>query len=180
MNSKANNFPLRGLIWVTGLSGAGKTTFALSLQEKIENELMQRPILLDGDALREALKTESAHNPDQRKKMALFYHSLSTLISQQGQCVICATISMFEEVRILNRTKNDFYCEIFLDVEDTLRNQRKNNGSLRKEDITSNNTSFSLPQKPDFIFKNMLEDEIDYSCNSVIEFLKENWVEKQS
>ena len=42
------------VIWITGLSGAGKTTLAIELVQKLER-LNIKPVRLDGDSLREIL-----------------------------------------------------------------------------------------------------------------------------
>ncbi len=64
------------VIWITGLSGAGKTTLANELTARLQQYGLQ-PILLDGDMLRTLLKvphnTIDAHNRESRIKLALKY-----------------------------------------------------------------------------------------------------------
>ena len=64
------------VIWITGLSGAGKTTLANELTARLRQSGLQ-PILLDGDILRTLLKvpdnTLDAHNREARISLALKY-----------------------------------------------------------------------------------------------------------
>ena len=62
------------VIWITGLSGAGKTTLANELITSLEQRDL-RPILLDGDILRKLLqaphKTIDSHAREIRIELAL-------------------------------------------------------------------------------------------------------------
>jgi adenylylsulfate kinase len=79
------------VIWITGLSGAGKTTLAQALLPM----LPQPRLLLDGDAVREALALlAGGYAREDRLKLALTYARLAKLAADQGVAVICATISM--------------------------------------------------------------------------------------
>ena len=107
------------VIWITGLSGAGKTTVAAALDQCLrERGLM--PILLDGDNLRNLFKsrneTDKTYNREARIKLALKYAHLCKTLSSQGFTVIIATISMFEEVYLWNHANLQNYFEIYLKV----------------------------------------------------------------
>ena len=94
------------VIWVMGLSGAGKTTLANELTARLRQGGLQ-PILLDGDILRNLFKvsgiTIDTHNRESRIKLALKYALMCELLSSQGFTVVIATISMFDEVYAWNR-----------------------------------------------------------------------------
>ncbi len=81
------------VIWLTGLSGAGKTTIAHELLKRAV-AAGKSPILLDGDELRWALGATSKFDPDARRELGLTYARLCRLLSIQGHAVICATISL--------------------------------------------------------------------------------------
>ena len=66
------------VIWVIGLSGAGKTTLAkevMSRAKKINKKLVH----IDGDALREIFDNDLGHSIDDRKKMRLEYANSQSL-----------------------------------------------------------------------------------------------------
>ncbi len=103
------------VLWVTGLSGAGKTTLSHRLVDEFRRQ--QRPVLLlDGDVLREIFPAGAGLQVDERRALASAYARLCREISRQGIWVVCATVSMFHEVRDWNRQHLERYFEVFLDV----------------------------------------------------------------
>ena len=108
------------VIWITGLSGAGKTTLAKEIVNQLTTENIE-PILLDGDQLREIFidssnQVISSHDRSSRLTLALKYSGLTRLLSGQGFWVIVATISLFKEVHDWNRKNLKNYYEVFLDT----------------------------------------------------------------
>ena len=107
------------VIWITGLSGAGKTTLANELITSLKQRDL-RPILLDGDILRKLLqvphKKNSSHTRETRIKLALQYAQMCKVLSSQGFTVVIATISMFDEVYVWNRANLPNFFEIYLKV----------------------------------------------------------------
>ena len=107
------------VIWITGLSGAGKTTVAAALDQCLRERGLI-PILLDGDILRNLFKSTDeigkTYNREARIKLALKYAHLCKTLSSQGFTVIIATISMYNEAYAWNRTNLPNYFEIYLKV----------------------------------------------------------------
>jgi len=107
------------VIWITGLSGAGKTTVAATLGQCLRERGLI-PILLDGDVLRDLFKNtgviSETYNREARIKLALKYAHLCKTLSTQGFTVIIATISMYKEAYAWNRTNLPNYFEIYLKV----------------------------------------------------------------
>ena len=113
------------VIWITGLSGAGKTTVAEQLTLHIREGGLQ-PILLDGDILRDLFKNteviSETYNREARIKLALKYAHICKILSSQSFTVIIATVSMFREVYAWNRANLPNYFEVYLKVSlDELR-----------------------------------------------------------
>jgi cytidine diphosphoramidate kinase len=107
------------VIWLTGLSGAGKTTVAEKLNQQLRDRGLQ-PVLLDGDILRNILKKpdqmSGTYTREARVELALKYAHICKFLSLQGFTVIIATVSMFQEVYAWNRANFPNYFEIYLKV----------------------------------------------------------------
>ena len=107
------------VIWITGLSGSGKTALALEVIRKLK-EIRKDVLLLDGDELRNifSLDVENSQNYDRatRITLSLKYAKLAKLLSLQGGIVIVSTISMFKEVYAWNKENLPGYFEVYLKV----------------------------------------------------------------
>jgi adenylylsulfate kinase len=107
------------VIWITGLSGAGKTTLAEQLNVRLQKYHL-RPVLLDGDVLRSIFDANSSKDQSYRRNsrinLGLKYGLLCKTLSKQGFIVIIATISMFDKIYAWNRQNLENYLEIYLKV----------------------------------------------------------------
>jgi adenylylsulfate kinase-like enzyme len=108
----------RGLVvWITGLSGAGKSSIAQQLVTVFE-EKGQQVIYLDGDAVRLVINDPHiSHDRESRLKNALRICRLAELLSKQGFTVIVATMSLFREVFAFNRERFPAYFEVYLQAD---------------------------------------------------------------
>lgn len=142
------------VIWITGLSGAGKTTLAKALQKE-----MPGSILLDGDDLRWALDTAAdGFDLASRKNLAGTYARIAFLLAKQGVTVIVATISLFHDIHAWNRANLPGYFEVFLDVPLEERQRRDPKGlyaaekNLKKSQMSGCGVAAELPENPDVRF----------------------------
>jgi cytidine diphosphoramidate kinase len=103
------------VVWITGLSGAGKTTVAGKICRRLRLS-GGRPLLLDGDVLRAVFGVAGSHQRQSRHDLAMSYARLCCELSKQGADVVCATVSMFHAVRKWNRDNIPRYFEIWLRV----------------------------------------------------------------
>ena len=101
--------------WITGLSGAGKTTIGNMFSTRLRKE-SSSVIYLDGDVLREVFDKEYSHTPDERRALAMQYARLCRILADQGTNIVCSTISMFHEIHEWNRNNIERYVEIYLKV----------------------------------------------------------------
>jgi glutamine kinase len=101
--------------WITGLSGAGKTTVGKELWRRLQ-AAGRAAIFLDGDCMREVIAADLDHSVEQRRTSAMRNARLCRLLAQQGADVVCPTISLFHDVQRWNRENIPGYCEIYLRV----------------------------------------------------------------
>ena len=109
------------LIWMTGLSGSGKSTIAYTL----EHALVQRGHLayvLDGDNVRHGLNKNLGFSAEDREENIRRIGEVANLFADAGIITITAFISPYRKDRDINRTllgENNFvevYCKAPLDV----------------------------------------------------------------
>lgn len=147
------------VFWVTGLSGAGKTTLSTMLRLRlIENG---RPaVLLDGDAMREVMGPELGHSRSERRTLAGRYSRLCLLLSSQGVDVVCATISMFHDCREWNRANLRPYVEVYVRVPHDVLASRDTKGIYKRSrageemDVVGIDLHAETPQSPDITVDN--------------------------
>ncbi|WP_343651188.1 adenylyl-sulfate kinase [Herbaspirillum sp.] len=101
--------------WITGLSGAGKTTVSRLVAEGLK-QAGRSVVVLDGDVLRAILGDVAGYTPEDRLRLAGIYGRLAREFAQQGHDVVCATVSMFHAARAWNREHIACYTEIYLRV----------------------------------------------------------------
>ena len=142
------------VVWVTGFSGAGKSTVASLLQKRFTTA--GRPsLLLDGDVMRKILAREQGFAPEDRLNLAWTYARLAQEISRQGIVAICATISMFAAVRVWNRQNNTDYLEIYLKVPEDQRAARDIKGVYSGDTAAVRaSTAYEEPATPDLTLEN--------------------------
>lgn len=141
--------------WLTGLSGAGKTTIGRLWLEKLKSE-GETVVFLDGDELRQVFGSSFGYTLDDRRKAAMNYARLCTLLSRQGLTVICCTISMFDSVRAWNRENIPGYVEVYIkaSMETLRRRDQKGLYSSGKENVAGVDFQVELPKKPDIVLNN--------------------------
>ena len=76
------------IVWLTGNSGAGKTTLANELQERIEN-----CVVLDGDEMRSSISLGKGFGMGDREAHNLTVARLATILAARGHTVIVALIA---------------------------------------------------------------------------------------
>ena len=144
------------VIWMTGYSGAGKTTLAINL----EAELFRRGYLcyiLDGDNIRAGINKNLSFTGEDRTENIRRIAEISKLFIESGIIVINCFISPTEEIRQMAKTiigKDDFI-EVFVnspfeecerrDVKGLYSKARK--GEIK--DFTGIDSVYEVPENPD-------------------------------
>ena len=101
-----------GVLWLTGLSGSGKSTIAMELERRLFVKGMQVTVL-DGDNLRHGLCSDLGFSPQDRAENIRRAGEAAHLIAKAGLLVIAAFISPYRADRNLVRSINpDLFHEI--------------------------------------------------------------------
>lgn len=147
------------VFWITGLSGAGKTTIGKLFYEKLKEKYVNT-VFLDGDTLREVFGNDLGYSDADRRKCAMRYAKLCDFLQRQGMNVICCTISMFDEIRQWNRGHIENYHEIYVKVSDETLHQRDQKGLYSRyqkgeeQELAGYQVGIELPQNSDLILFN--------------------------
>ncbi|GAB2997405.1 adenylyl-sulfate kinase [Amycolatopsis acidiphila] len=142
------------VVWITGLSGAGKSRVAGELARLLRQEGID-PVLLDGDELRESLRMSDTFTAQTRRQLAGTYGRLCRLLARQGHVVVCATISLQHSVHDWNRKHLPGYAEVFLNVPLEELRRRDPKGVYRAgSDVVGVDLAAELPLTPDVTIAN--------------------------
>ena len=182
---KFKNGHRASVIWLTGLSGAGKSTIAYHL----EKELFIRNVLvyvLDGDILRSGLSADLSYTINDRLEQIRRAGEVSRLFYEAGFIVIGSFISPIADTR--RKLKESFregdFIEVFVDCPLKECERRDPKGLYAKfrqgkiNDFTGISSPYEKPANPDL---HLRTDEllIEECVNKVIECLIEKEIVKQ-
>ena len=107
-------------LWMTGCSGAGKTTIATALEDRLVKEYGKHVYRLDGDNLRTGLNRDLTFSEADRAESVRRTGEIATLFADAGVITLVGLISPYRGDRDAVRKRHEeqgipFY-EIFLDV----------------------------------------------------------------
>lgn len=145
--------------WITGLSGAGKTTIGRIFYTKFK-EKYPNTVFLDGDMLRKVFGDDLGYSEEDRRKCAMRYSRLCAMLQEQGMNVICCTISMFDSVRDWNRKNIQNYKEIYVKVSMETLKRRDQKGLYsgatgeKQKEVVGIHLDIEEPKCPDLILEN--------------------------
>jgi len=150
--------PNPAVIWLTGLSGAGKTTIANCLQKRFNDESVF-PVLLDGDEIRNTLRVKM-FDEDSRKKHNLYVGYLASILEKQGHIVIVSLISPYADIRNEVRGMCKNFIEVYVSTNIEICIQRDTKGHYKKaisgeiKDFTGISAPYFPPSNPEVIIDN--------------------------
>ena len=176
-NEKENLLKQNGMvIWMTGLSGSGKSTIAIGLEKK----LFERGILtqvLDGDNVRTGLNNNLGFSEEDRTENIRRIAEVSKLFLNCGIVCINCFVSPTIEIRA-NAKKiigNDFV-EVYINTPIEECEKRDVKGLYKKarageiKDFTGINAPFEAPTHPDIEIKTVGKT-VDESVNELLNLI---------
>jgi bifunctional enzyme CysN/CysC len=143
-------------LWLTGLSGSGKSTIARELEAELIR--LGRPCyLLDGDTVRTGLNRDLGFSADDRKENIRRVAEVARLLNDAGLIVITSFISPFRADRETAREiiGSEQFIEVFVDASLAVCEQRDPRGLYRKARageiafFTGITSPYEAPDRPD-------------------------------
>lgn len=142
------------VVWMTGLSGAGKTTIALILEEMLRNRNLKVE-RLDGDVVRESLTRDLGFTAEDRRKNIERVTFVAGLLSRNGVGTVCSFISPYQSVRDHVRENTTNFLEVYIDAPLNVVIDRDVKGLYKKAiageipNFTGISDPFEAPENPD-------------------------------
>ena len=121
------------VLWMTGLSGSGKSTIANAIEQALHAQ-GKRTFILDGDNIRHGLKKDLGFTDADRVENIRRTAEVAKLMVEAGLIVITAFISPFRSERDMARAlfEDGEFVEIFLDVPLDVAEERDPKGLYKK------------------------------------------------
>ncbi len=170
------------VLWFTGISGAGKSTIAKSLEKKLWDEGKQT-ILLDGDQVRHGLNGDLRFSPEDRSENIRRVANLARLFLEHGNVVLCTFISPYKKDREMAREiigKDDFL-EVHVSCKPEKAQERDPKGLYAKaqKGEIKGLTGYDAPyEEPDNPFLKL--DTTDSKPEELVDEIKSNLIRKES
>jgi len=167
------------VIWLTGLSGAGKSTIAQAL----ERELFQRAMhtyVLDGDNIRHGLNSNLGFAPDDRVENIRRVSEVAKLMADAGTVVITAFISPYRmdrsRAREIALESNAEFIEVFVDAPLAVCEARDPKHLYKKaragqiREFTGIDAPYEAPEDPEIVVHTDRQN-VDESVATILEQL---------
>jgi len=177
------------VIWMTGLSGSGKTTIAKYLDEALYSKGYIAQIL-DGDNIRSGINNNLTFSEEDRKENIRRIAEVSKLFMNCGIIIINSFISPTEEIRkmALEIIGKENFFEVFVNAPIEVCEQRDTKGLYAKarkgeiKNFTGIDSPFELPQHADITVRTdqqTIEESVNQLLDRVLPLITTNEQESE-
>jgi len=159
------------VIWLTGLSGAGKSTIARALEKEFF-QLSMHTYVLDGDNLRHGLNANLGFAPEDRVENIRRVSEVAKLMADAGTVVITSFISPYRADRARARAialqAGAEFVEIFVDAPLAICEQRDPKGLYQKarsgklKGFTGIDAPYEPPEDPEIVVRT--DQQTPFEC----------------
>ena len=186
--TRENRYSLLGqkgaTIWFTGLSGSGKSTIAVALEQALFNvgKLSYR---LDGDNVRLGINKNLGFSEEDRKENIRRIGEVAKLFGDAGAISLSSFISPYkadrDEVRDLHEAANLHFVEVFVDCTLAVAEERDPKGLYKKarageiKNFTGIDDPYEAPAQPEIHLRTH-EMTLGQEVEIVIEYLVANGI----
>ena len=159
-------------IWFTGLSGSGKSTIAVALEQALFN-LGKLSYRLDGDNVRLGINKNLGFSEEDRKENIRRIGEIAKLFGDAGTIALSSFISPYkadrDEVRSLHEAADLKFVEVFVDCSLAIAEERDPKGLYKKaragqiKNFTGIDDPYEAPENPEIHLKSdemTLEEEV--------------------
>ena len=169
-------------LWLTGLSGAGKSAIARELNCRLFQKGYQAYVL-DGDNVRHGLNSDLGFSPEDRKENIRRIAEVAKLFVDAGFIVITSFISPYREDREKARSlfvQGDFV-EVYVKAGVSVCEKRDTKGLYQKarqgliKEFTGISAPYEAPENSELIVNTEIQN-IDESVGQILKYLEEKGV----
>lgn len=162
-------------VWLTGLSGAGKSTIAQGVFSELSAR-DKRVQVLDGDIFRKEINYDLSFSEEDRIENIRRIGFIADMLSRHGVIVLVAAISPFRSIRNEIREKIGNFIEVFVSAPLEICEQRDPKGLYQKarkgliSNFTGIDSPYEEPLDPDLLLDTN-QESIQQSISRVLEIL---------
>uniref|UniRef100_A0A8C5HZX6 Bifunctional 3'-phosphoadenosine 5'-phosphosulfate synthase 2-like n=1 Tax=Gouania willdenowi TaxID=441366 RepID=A0A8C5HZX6_GOUWI len=149
-------------IWLTGLSGAGKTTISFALEEYLMSHAIPS-YSLDGDNIRHGLNKNLGFSSEDREENIRRVAEVAKLFADAGLVCVTSFISPFakdrEKAKKIHESSGLQFFEVFVDASLEVCESRDVKGLYKKarageiKGFTGIDSDYECPNKPDLVLE---------------------------
>jgi adenylylsulfate kinase len=165
------------VLWMTGLSGAGKSTIAYALEKKLQNEKILCEVL-DGDMLRTGINAGLGFSEEDRRENIRRTAEIAKILCVNNFIVICSLITPTNDLREIAKTiLGDKFKLIHISTSLETCKKRDVKGLYNKAlageipNFTGISAPFDIPEKADLVIDTQNQSE-DQSVEALYTFLR--------
>ncbi len=167
------------VVWLTGLSGAGKSTIAQALERELFHRAMHTYVL-DGDNVRHGLNSNLAFSPEDREENIRRVSEVAKLMADAGTIVITAFISPYRmdrrRAREIALEGSAEFIEVFVDAPLEICETRDPKNLYKKarageiRDFTGIGAPYEAPEDAEIVVRTDRQT-VDESVATILEQL---------
>lgn len=169
-------------IWLTGLSGSGKSTVGNRLAEFLFEQGM-RCYVLDGDNIRFGLNKDLGFSPADRKENIRRIGAVAQLFVDAGVIAITAFISPYKADRDLARSihKEGDFIEVYVQADLDVCESRDPKGLYKKAragqipEFTGISAPYEAPDAPELVVRTD-QNDVDACAQAILDHLRERGI----
>ncbi len=169
-------------VWLTGLSGSGKSTIAVDLEKRLWERGI-RAYILDGDNIRHGLNKNLGFSPEDRTENIRRIGEVAKLFTEAGVVALTAFISPYRADRdqVRKIMADGDFVEVHVDCPVEVCEQRDVKGLYKKarageiKEFTGISAPYEAPEKPELTI-NTAGQSVEESAKQILAYLEKQGI----